>query len=64
MINFAAGGDFARLDPRRDTLANVDAYGHAVPSSRFMGGREFEILSAEIGPAAEEDIEAALPRVI
>ncbi|WLR93300.1 FGGY-family carbohydrate kinase [Shinella zoogloeoides] len=64
VINFAVGGDLDHLDPRRDTLANVDAYGRAVPSSRFMGGREFEILSAEIGDVAEEDVRAALPVVI
>ncbi|MFC6445707.1 FGGY-family carbohydrate kinase [Shinella zoogloeoides] len=64
VINFAVGGDLEHLDPARDTLANVDAYGRAVPSSRFMGGREFEILSAEIGDAAEADIRAALPFVI
>lgn len=64
VINFAVGGDLEHLDPQRDTLANVDAYGRAVPSSRFMGGREFEILSAEIGAVADEDIRDALPIVI
>jgi len=64
VINFAVGGDLAHLDPARDALANVDAYGRAVPSSRFMGGREFEMLSADIGSVAEEDALAALPSVI
>ncbi|MFT4161588.1 FGGY-family carbohydrate kinase [Shinella sp.] len=64
VINFAVGGDLEHLDPARDTLANVDAYGRAVPSSRFMGGREYEILSAEIGSVADEAILAALPAVI
>jgi len=64
VINFAVGGDLEHLDPARDTLANVDAYGRAVPSSRFMGGREYEILSAEIGNVADADILAALPAVI
>jgi sugar (pentulose or hexulose) kinase len=64
VINFAVGGDLDHLDPTRDTLANVDAYGRAVPSSRFMGGREFEILSAAIGTVAEEDAAAALPSMI
>jgi sugar (pentulose or hexulose) kinase len=64
VINFAVGGDLAHLDPARDTLANVDAYGRAVPSSRFMGGREFEMLSAEIGNVSEEEATAALPSVI
>ena len=29
------------LDPARDTLANVDVEGRPIPSSRFMGGREY-----------------------
>lgn len=64
VINFGVGGDLEHLDPRRDALANVDAYGRAVPSSRFMGGREFEILSAEIGPVSADDTSAALAAVI
>ncbi|MGO7374186.1 hypothetical protein ACCT04_36400, partial [Rhizobium ruizarguesonis] len=44
--------------------ANVDAYGRAVPSSRFMGGREFEILSSEIGPVDENVTQAAIGPVI
>ncbi|NTF45022.1 FGGY-family carbohydrate kinase [Rhizobium rhizogenes] len=64
VINFAVGGDLLHLDPQRDALANVDAYGRAVPSSRFMGGREFEILAAQIGTATPEAIEAALQAAI
>ena len=64
VINFGVGGDLEHLDPRRDALANVDAYGRAVPSSRFMGGREFEILSAEIGTVPANEALAALPAVI
>jgi sugar (pentulose or hexulose) kinase len=39
------GGDLADLDPERDCLANIDAFGRPVPSARFMGGREYEILT-------------------
>ena len=39
------GGDLADLDPTRDCLANIDAFGRPVPSARFMGGREYEILT-------------------
>jgi sugar (pentulose or hexulose) kinase len=63
-ICFAVGGDLAHLDPTRDTLANVDAYGRAVPSSRFMGGREFEILSAQIGNIDQASVDAALGTVV
>ncbi|MGG6892961.1 MULTISPECIES: FGGY-family carbohydrate kinase [Rhizobium] len=64
VISFAVGGDLDHLDPERDVLANVDAYGRAVPSSRFMGGREFEILAAKIGTAPSDAIAGALERVI
>jgi sugar (pentulose or hexulose) kinase len=45
VVSFAVGGGLDQLDPARDTLANVDAYGKAVPSARFMGGREFDLLT-------------------
>jgi sugar (pentulose or hexulose) kinase len=64
VISFGVGGDLDHLDPKRDALANVDAYGRAVPSARFMGGREFEILVAEIGAASSDTVEAALETVI
>jgi sugar (pentulose or hexulose) kinase len=64
VVNFAVGGDMDHLDPRRDVLANVDAYGRAVPSSRFMGGREFEVLSKAFGDVTPEAAEQALPVVI
>jgi sugar (pentulose or hexulose) kinase len=56
VVLFAVGGDLDRLDPARDTLANVDAFGRAVPSARFMGGREFEMLTAGQGKATLEAI--------
>jgi sugar (pentulose or hexulose) kinase len=64
VVNFAVGGDMARLDQNRDTLANIDAYGRAVPSSRFMGGREFEVLSKTIGEVSNEAAEQALSAVV
>lgn len=45
VIIFAVGGDASSLDAARDGLCNVDAYGNPVPSSRFMGGREFDLLT-------------------
>ena len=38
-----AGNDIPQ-DPGRDTLINVNASGQAVPSARFMGGREYEVI--------------------
>ncbi|MBT9372725.1 FGGY-family carbohydrate kinase [Rhizobium sp. CSW-27] len=64
VISFGVGGDLQHLDPARDALANVDAYGRAVPSSRFMGGREFEMLAAELGPYPADDMRPALAEAV
>ncbi|MGZ3217109.1 FGGY-family carbohydrate kinase [Paracoccus sp. T5] len=44
VVAMAIGGGAAVLDPARDVLVNVNALGQPVPSARFMGGREFEII--------------------
>ena len=56
MIFLSPGGSLDKLDPNRDCLANVDAFGRAVPSARFMAGREFAILAGEapVEPAAAD----------
>jgi sugar (pentulose or hexulose) kinase len=38
--------DFASLDEKQDCLVNVDALGRSIPSARFMGGREIELLTS------------------
>ena len=43
VIAMAVGGKPVTLDPARDTLVNVNAFGEAVPSARFMGGREHDL---------------------
>jgi sugar (pentulose or hexulose) kinase len=44
-VAFSSGvASWPALDPTRDTLANVDVEGRPVPSARFMGGREYEII--------------------
>lgn len=43
-IVMAIGGTPTTLDESRDTLLNINAFGHCVPSARFMGGRERELL--------------------
>src|SRR5690606_21988426 len=50
IVSFAVGGDLDRLDPKRDMLANIDAYGKAIPSARYMGGREFELMTEGLKP--------------
>jgi len=44
VIVMSIGGADMPLDPTRDTLVNVNARGQAVPSARFMGGREYEMI--------------------
>ncbi|MHA7967927.1 FGGY-family carbohydrate kinase [Rhizobium sp. CAU 1783] len=64
VVCFAVGGDLDGLDPTRDTLANVDAYGRAVPSARFMGGREYEMLTEALAPASAMELDEALAAVL
>lgn len=65
VIALAIGGKSVQLDPARDTLINVNAFGDPVPSARFMGGREFDMVLA--GRAKEftaDDIGSVLDREI
>jgi len=61
VVSMAVGGRTVDLDPARDTLVNVNALGAPVPSARFMGGREFSLLT-EGQPEnwADDDIGAVL----
>ena len=43
-IAMAINGSKLALDPDRDSLINVNALGHPVPTARFMGGREFDLI--------------------
>jgi sugar (pentulose or hexulose) kinase len=60
--------ELAGLPVDRDCLVNVDLNGKPVPSARFMGGREIEILMGGEGRRAEtktdEDLVAAAAAVI
>jgi len=65
VIAFSIGGQSVALDPRRDTLMNVNAFGETVPSARFMGGREFEILmQARDGSYDQRDADAVAEKQI
>lgn len=55
-IAMTVGGNTDKLDPRRDSLANVDAFGRAVPTARFMGGREFDQLVGEVVAPSVADV--------
>ncbi len=59
VISMAVGGDAVPLDPARDTLVNVNAFGQPVPSARFMGGREYETLR-QPSAATDADLDAVL----
>lgn len=61
VIVFAVGGAALTLDADRDGLCNVDAFGNPVPSSRFMGGREFDLLTeGQAQRPTPEDVRVAL----
>jgi sugar (pentulose or hexulose) kinase len=61
--------DIAALPEGRDCFVNVDAFGQPIPSARFMGGREIEMLSAidtprvDIAPGLSELL-GAVPAVL
>ena len=61
VITMSVGGAEVALDPQRDTLMNVNAHGDPVPSARFMGGREYEIVQqGHKTPPTIGDIESVL----
>jgi len=61
VIVMSVGGAQTALDPDRDILLNVDATGAPVPSSRFMGGREYEIVrDGTDTPVTDTDLTSAL----
>ncbi|MEP6017267.1 MAG: FGGY-family carbohydrate kinase [Paracoccaceae bacterium] len=55
VIAMTMGGAEPELDPSRDTLINVNALGNVVPSARFMGGREFELIQQGHPPSHDPD---------
>jgi len=65
VITMAISGDPVTLDPARDTLINVNALGDPVPSARFMGGREFELIQkGQPFKATQADEDAVLKQAI
>lgn len=45
IIGFVPGVSLESLDPRFDQVSNTTVFGDPIASCRFMGGREFEIVS-------------------
>lgn len=63
VIAMAVGGRPVTLDPALDTLVNVDAFGAAVPSARFMGGREHDMaLGGKLMEADDAQVRDVLNR--
>ncbi|MDW4498810.1 FGGY-family carbohydrate kinase [Sulfitobacter sp. D35] len=56
VVCMGMGGTPVTLDPKRDTLINVNALGDPVPSARFMGGRAFDLLcgAAAVQPSTDD----------
>jgi sugar (pentulose or hexulose) kinase len=65
VIMMAMRGDATQLDPTRDTLINVNGLGEPVPSARFMGGREFDMVNQGwTGAATDADRDAVYAKSI
>ncbi|SFN84024.1 Sugar (pentulose or hexulose) kinase [Mesorhizobium sp. NFR06] len=65
VVSMAVGGRRVVLDPARDTLVNVNALGDPVPSARFMGGREFSLLTdGQPQEWIDDDVAAVLARQV
>jgi sugar (pentulose or hexulose) kinase len=63
VVSMAVGARQVVLDAARDALVNVNALGAPVPSARFMGGREFSLLTeGQPGTWTEDDAGAVLAR--
>lgn len=63
VIAMTIGGDSVELDPARDTLINVNAFGDLVPSARFMGGREFDrMMEGFSRDHGEQDVATVMER--
>ncbi|RAZ71593.1 FGGY-family carbohydrate kinase [Mesorhizobium atlanticum] len=65
VVSMAVGGRKVELDAARDTLVNVNALGDPVPSARFMGGREFSLLTKDQPQEwSDDDVAAVLARQV
>lgn len=63
VIIFNGDCPLSMLDEERDMLANVSVDGVPVPTIRFMGGREFDMIRQGASPAVSEtDLQAAIDK--
>jgi L-fuculokinase len=61
-IVMASAADPARLRADRDMLASADAFGSPVPTARFMGGREYEVIAPSKAVPDERALDAVVKR--
>ncbi len=65
VVCMAVNGAHVVPDPNRDVLVNVSAMGQPVPSARFMGGREYELIrQGETASPDQTDRAAVLSRAV
>ncbi|MFU8824992.1 FGGY-family carbohydrate kinase [Yoonia sp.] len=60
VVCMAVGGASVTPDPTRDVLVNVNALGDPVPSARFMGGREYDLVRQGASEPKAQDRAAVL----
>ncbi|MGY8666352.1 FGGY family carbohydrate kinase [Bradyrhizobium sp. UFLA05-109] len=60
VILMSVGLSLDQLDPRDDTLANVDALGRPIACGRFMGGREYAAIAGGGGNPDLDTIERVI----
>lgn len=63
VVVMTMGGVAPALDPGRDTLVNVNAFGDPVASARFMGGREHDQVRSGVPPTGA-DVASVLDRAL
>ena len=60
VIVFSVGASLDNLNAARDCLTNTNAFNQPVASSRFMGGREFELLTTGFPSQKDTALEQVL----
>jgi sugar (pentulose or hexulose) kinase len=62
VITFNQGCPLDALDPERDMLANVTVDRAPIPTARFMGGREYDVIAGSQAPVSQETLQRAIDR--
>jgi len=62
VITFNQACPLDALDPERDMLANVTVDRSPIPTARFMGGREYDVIAGSQAPVSRETLQHAIDR--